>query len=131
MLDKFLVFSGLEAVELIKKSLDDTIQGSTTKPQDFDCVFMVECALLFFLKFIWKISSTVTFKDHLDQHNYKNRQDREMPVMDGVEATRHIMALQLGQKSRVPVPIIGVSASVESADDWRAAGTIDTLLTLF
>jgi CheY-like chemotaxis protein len=48
VLDKVFVISGLEAVELFKRSLDDTIQGSTTKPQDFDCIFMVECASLFF-----------------------------------------------------------------------------------
>jgi CheY-like chemotaxis protein len=51
--------------------------------------------------------------------------------MDGVEATRRIMALQQGQNSRVPVPIIGLSASVESSDDWRAAGIINALVTLF
>jgi CheY-like chemotaxis protein len=47
-----------------------------------------------------------------------------MPVMDGVEATRRIMALQQGQNSRNPVPIIGHSASVQRSDDWRAAGMI-------
>jgi CheY-like chemotaxis protein len=50
--------------------------------------------------------------------------DREMPVMDGVEATRRIVAMQSegGGELRVPVPVIGLSASVESADGWRAAG---------
>jgi CheY-like chemotaxis protein len=43
IVNTILVLSGLEAVEIFKKSLDDTIQGSATKPQDFDCVFMVEC----------------------------------------------------------------------------------------
>jgi CheY-like chemotaxis protein len=46
--------------------------------------------------------------------------DREMPVMGGVEATRIITDSQKG--IRAPVPVIGVSASVESAEDWRAAG---------
>jgi CheY-like chemotaxis protein len=46
--------------------------------------------------------------------------DREMPVMGGVEATRIIVDLQKG--IRAPVPVIGVSASVESPEDWRAAG---------
>jgi CheY-like chemotaxis protein len=50
--------------------------------------------------------------------------DREMPVMNGVEATRQIVALQSGpgRELCVPVPVIGLSASVESADSWRAAG---------
>jgi hypothetical protein len=49
VLDKIRMVSGLEAVEIFKNSLDDTIQGSTTKPQDFDCIFMVECASRYFL----------------------------------------------------------------------------------
>jgi CheY-like chemotaxis protein len=50
--------------------------------------------------------------------------DREMPVMDGVEATRVIVAMQKERSHalRVPVPVIGVSASVECADNWRAVG---------
>jgi CheY-like chemotaxis protein len=46
--------------------------------------------------------------------------DREMPVMGGVEATRIIVDMQKGM--RAPVPVVGVSASVESSEDWRAAG---------
>jgi CheY-like chemotaxis protein len=46
--------------------------------------------------------------------------DREMPVMGGVEATEKIIQMQ--QDARAPVPVIGVSASVESADNWRAVG---------
>jgi CheY-like chemotaxis protein len=45
-----------------------------------------------------------------------------MPVLDGVAATRRITALQKGRPAHVPVPVIGLSASVESTDDWRAAG---------
>jgi CheY-like chemotaxis protein len=45
-----------------------------------------------------------------------------MPVLDGVEATRRITALQKGRPAHVPVPVIGLSASVESTDDWKAAG---------
>jgi CheY-like chemotaxis protein len=54
-----------------------------------------------------------------------------MPVMDGVEATQRITELQQERESRVPVPIIGLSASVECSDDWRAAGRSYTLVTLF
>jgi CheY-like chemotaxis protein len=46
--------------------------------------------------------------------------DREMPVMNGVEATRRIVAMQ--SEALRAVPVIGLSASVENADDWRAAG---------
>ena len=44
--------------------------------------------------------------------------------MNGVEATKQIVALQSGpgRELCVPVPVIGLSASVESADSWRAAG---------
>jgi CheY-like chemotaxis protein len=37
--------------------------------------------------------------------------DREMPVMDGVEATRRIVAMQseAGREPRIPVPVIGLS----------------------
>jgi CheY-like chemotaxis protein len=34
------------------------------------------------------------------------------------------MALQKARNVQVPVPVIGLSASVESTDDWRAAGMI-------
>jgi CheY-like chemotaxis protein len=46
--------------------------------------------------------------------------DREMPVMCGVEATRLIVDMQKGM--RAPVPVVGVSASVESPLNWKAAG---------
>jgi CheY-like chemotaxis protein len=46
--------------------------------------------------------------------------DREMPLMDGVEATRLISMLQ--KDSFVKVLIIGLSASVQNMDDWKHAG---------
>jgi CheY-like chemotaxis protein len=46
--------------------------------------------------------------------------DREMPVMGGVEATKLIIDLQKG--ALAPVPVIGVSASVESSLGWSEAG---------
>jgi CheY-like chemotaxis protein len=47
-----------------------------------------------------------------------------MPVMNGVEATRQITTLQKAWNMHVPVPVIGLSATVESTDDWRAAGMV-------
>jgi CheY-like chemotaxis protein len=46
--------------------------------------------------------------------------DREMPVMCGVEATKIIVDMQ--KRMHAPVPVVGVSASVESPEDWWAAG---------
>jgi CheY-like chemotaxis protein len=50
--------------------------------------------------------------------------DREMPLMNGVDATRIIMAMQKepGRLKSLPVPVIGLSASVESMDVWTEAG---------
>jgi CheY-like chemotaxis protein len=49
--------------------------------------------------------------------------DREMPVMGGVEATRLIIEMQKGAVAALaPVPVIGVSASVESSVGWKKAG---------
>jgi CheY-like chemotaxis protein len=46
--------------------------------------------------------------------------DREMPVMCGVEATQLIVEMQKGL--RAPVPVVGVSASVKSPENWKAVG---------
>jgi hypothetical protein len=76
VVDKLLVISGPEAVELFKKSLDDTIQGSATKPQDFDCVFMVDCATLFVSLSYVNFCPAQIVIEHTDSHYYENCQDR-------------------------------------------------------
>jgi hypothetical protein len=49
--------------------------------------------------------------------------DREMPVIGGVEATRLIIEMQKGAVAALaPVPVIGVSASVENNAAWLKAG---------
>jgi CheY-like chemotaxis protein len=67
------------------------------------------------------------FKKSLDQSISTKDQDfdcvfmdREMPVMGGVEATRLIIEMQKG--TLAPVPVIGVSATVESTEKWREVG---------
>jgi CheY-like chemotaxis protein len=67
--------------------------------------------------------------------------DRQMPVMDGVEAAKKIKQLQdayfasfhkmsqvsTAHQSPKPAYVVGMSASIESSVDWLAAG-VDEML---
>jgi DNA-binding response OmpR family regulator len=106
-------------VEVFAQSMEDSIIGSRSgKHVTFDCVFMVECTLH---------SLVLQHPTPFQPTPLVQCQDREMPVMGGVESTARITAMQQGQPSSVPVPIIGLSASVESTDEWKEAGMITML----
>jgi CheY-like chemotaxis protein len=99
ILNKSPQIVGQEAVDIFTESFDTSLNGSFTKSS---------------------LDSIGSASDAFDCVFM----DREMPVMDGVEATRRIVTMQRnsGRGLRVLVPIIGLSASVENAECWRAAG---------
>jgi signal transduction histidine kinase len=54
--------------------------------------------------------------------------DREMPVMNGVEATRRMVQLQAASESKShPSAFVSLSASIEDNADWFAAGLTASL----
>jgi CheY-like chemotaxis protein len=95
--------NGLEAVELFAESVGRSVHGSTAGQLNTSIHGGTEA-----------FTATPGFDCIF--------MDREMPVMGGVEATRHIVDLQKETIGSYRVPVIGVSASVESADTWKAAG---------
>jgi CheY-like chemotaxis protein len=95
--------NGLEAVELFAESVGRSVHGSAAGQPNTSIHGGTEA-----------FTSTPAFDCIF--------MDREMPVMDGVQATRRIVAMQEETIGSNRVPVIGVSASVESADIWKAAG---------